>query len=273
MPNLATLPEMEQLLSKVLSFNWKVVTLGCIKGGEGKSTTLLNLSRIFASFGIRVLIIDIDPQHNATRNIYPEYRKDLDKSIVTALTMPSHFQRCIAREIEPNISVIPGSLDITDLGTMTPNKLKMILEVQRTEQPGQFNLVLIDTPGRWDMQVEAGYAAADYILTPASIDDSFALDTVGYLMEKFISHQPQCIPKWHVCLNFVRKEEKSNIGRKLYYLKGFPVLQEEIPFSTRIQEAREQRRTLDSKKMFEGIYEPHLELAKSILTELGVSNG
>ena len=93
----------------------KVLTVGNYKGGVAKTCTALNLATIYASQGKRVLLIDLDPQANATDffGLYDRAREE-KRSIVEVLYQGLSIREAAHATDTPNLSIVPASLDLID---------------------------------------------------------------------------------------------------------------------------------------------------------------
>ena len=87
------------------------ITISNLKGGVGKTTTTVNLAYSFMQLGKKILVVDADPQANATPFFLP---RKTDRSIKDVYRNPAHVKRSIYRTRYGNIDVIPGSTELEE---------------------------------------------------------------------------------------------------------------------------------------------------------------
>ncbi len=85
----------------------KIIAITNQKGGVGKTTTAVNLTACLAELGKRVLLIDTDPQGNATSG-FSVNKIEQENTIYELLLQEVSIGECIIRDVMPNISVIPA---------------------------------------------------------------------------------------------------------------------------------------------------------------------
>ena len=89
----------------------KIIAVVNQKGGVGKTTTSINLSASLGMLGKKTLIVDLDPQGNATTGVGVDKRK-IDVSIYEVLTMKDTIQKAIVKTKSDNLSIIPAYLNL-----------------------------------------------------------------------------------------------------------------------------------------------------------------
>ena len=96
----------------------KIIAIVNQKGGVGKTTTSINLSASLGVLGKKVLMVDLDPQGNATTGVGVE-KKGLSKSIYEVLTMRVDIKDAIIKTKSINLDVIPAYLNLSLLEAIT----------------------------------------------------------------------------------------------------------------------------------------------------------
>lgn len=87
------------------------ITISNLKGGVGKTTTTVNLAYSFMQLGKKILVVDADPQANATPFFLP---RKTERSIKDVYRNPAHVKRSIYRTRYGNIDIIPGSTELEE---------------------------------------------------------------------------------------------------------------------------------------------------------------
>jgi len=155
----------------------KIVAIANQKGGVGKTTTAVNLGAALAEIGHRILIIDLDPQANATSSF------GLQAVEQTSLYEPLLGGASITERIFPTeregLFIVPSDLDLAgaevEIARM-PNHLTRLAEtLQPLHADDTFDFVLLDCPPSLGILMTNALAAADELLTPIQCE-YFALE-------------------------------------------------------------------------------------------------
>mgnify|MGYP006281419413 CR=1 FL=1 len=152
------------------------------KGGVGKTTTVVNLAAELAHHGVRVLVVDLDPQRNLTSGIgYAPV-----DGAPTAYDLLVHRRSAADLAQETNVeglSIVPGSADLAgidlELAGGDPSGSRQLAAGLRT--PGPVDLVLVDTPPSLGLVTVSALAVADAVLVPVQCE-YYALEGLSQLM-------------------------------------------------------------------------------------------
>ncbi|PYL17374.1 MAG: sporulation initiation inhibitor Soj, partial [Verrucomicrobia bacterium] len=155
----------------------KIVAVANQKGGVGKTTTAVNLGCALAERGQRILIVDLDPQGNATSSLGMQelegeslYEPLLGGASIIERIFPTRLER---------LFLVPADLDLAgaevEIARMNDHltRLKQTLSILRSDQT--FDFILLDCPPSLGILMTNALAAADEILTPIQCE-YFALE-------------------------------------------------------------------------------------------------
>lgn len=146
----------------------KIVAIANQKGGVGKTTTAINLSAALAARGQRVLLIDLDPQANATSGIGHE--PDGSESMYYPLIGESTMEEKIIPSRITNLSLIPSGMDLAgveiELARMDDHLMRLRKLLANSKEHNRFDFCILDTPPSLGVLMTSALAAADEILIP-----------------------------------------------------------------------------------------------------------
>lgn len=160
----------------------KVIAIANQKGGVGKTTTSINLSAALAEKGKKVLMIDIDPQGNATSGFGIE-KNDLDNTVYELMLGECSIQECIIQEILPNLSVIPTNVNLAaaEIELIDMDKKEYILKNEIDWVKDKYDFIIIDCPPSLSMLTVNAMTAADSVLVPIQCE-YYALEGLSQLI-------------------------------------------------------------------------------------------
>jgi chromosome partitioning protein len=160
----------------------KVIAVTNQKGGVGKTTTAVNLGACLAQEGKRVLIIDIDPQGNATSGLGIN-RTNLEHCIYDVLINGVGIQEVIIKTGLDNLLVVPATLQLAgaeiELVSLIAREVKLKKALEKVKD--EFDFILIDCPPSLGLLTLNALAAADRLLIPIQ-SEYYALEGLGQLM-------------------------------------------------------------------------------------------
>ena len=159
----------------------KVISVANQKGGVGKTTTTVNLGTILAKKNKKVLLIDADPQGNATSGLGVD--KESDFSTYDILVNDTEIKDAIENTVIKNLKVCPANMNLAgaevELVSMMSReqRLKEKLDVIKDE----FDYILIDCPPSLGLITLNSFTASDSVLIPVQCE-YFALEGLGQLL-------------------------------------------------------------------------------------------
>ena len=165
----------------------RVLALANQKGGVGKTTTAINLGTALAAIGERVLVVDLDPQGNASTGLGID-RKRRATSTYHVLTGEADLRSVVQDTAVPNLAVAPSTMDLLGLELeiakerdRTQRLRRAIAEMAAGDGPA-VTYVLIDCPPSLNLLTINALAAADAVLVPLQCE-FFALEGLSQLIK------------------------------------------------------------------------------------------
>ncbi|GHA23442.1 chromosome partitioning protein ParA [Devosia pacifica] len=167
----------------------RILTIANQKGGVGKTTTAINLATALAAIGERVLIIDLDPQGNASTGLGIG-REQREISAYDLLIGEATVVQAAVQTTVPNVSIVPSTMDLLgveltiaqhgDRAYRLRNSFKRISELSIHDAPVTY--ILIDCPPSLNLLTVNALVAADAVLVPLQCE-FFALEGLSQLMQ------------------------------------------------------------------------------------------
>jgi chromosome partitioning protein len=165
----------------------RILALANQKGGVGKTTTAINLGTALAAIGERVLIIDLDPQGNASTGLGID-RKSRLRSTYDVLIGSTPLRGAILETAVPRLHIAPSTLDLSGIELEIAQerdrafRLRNAITTLGSESDPAFSYVLVDCPPSLNLLTVNAMAAANAILVPLQCE-FFALEGLSQLLK------------------------------------------------------------------------------------------
>jgi chromosome partitioning protein len=164
----------------------RILALANQKGGVGKTTTAINLGTALAAIGERVLIVDLDPQGNASTGLGID-RRSRRCSTYDVLIGEAPIRDAILATAVPRLHIAPSTLDLAglelEISTSRDRAYRLRNALQTlTESGGEYTYILVDCPPSLNLLTVNAMAAANAILVPLQCE-FFALEGLSQLLQ------------------------------------------------------------------------------------------
>lgn len=175
-----------------------VVAFANQKGGVGKSTTAINLAAAIAAMGERVLVIDCDPQSNATSGLGID-RRTVVKSVYDVILGEAGLDEVILPTAMDRLFVAPSSIDLAaveiELVARFSRERQMAIAIEKLERA--FDFVFIDCPPSLGLITVNALTAADEVIIPIQAE-YYALEGLSQLLKSINAIQTNLNPRLEI---------------------------------------------------------------------------
>ena len=219
----------------------KIISITNQKGGVGKTTTAINLATSLAAIKKKILIIDADPQGNASTGIGITY-EEREPSLYKLITLGDHDEKSIKKTIIPGLDIIPSSSDLagSEIELVdVPNREFVLRSI--IEKIKNYDFIIIDCPPALGLLTINAIVAAHSIIIPlqceffaleglTSLINTIELIKDNYNKKIFIEGiLLTMVDKRNSLSSLVENDVRSHLGEKVYKTT--------IPRNIRISEA------------------------------------
>ena len=160
----------------------RVIAITNQKGGVGKTTTSTNLSACLAEIGKKVLVVDIDPQGNATSGLGIE-KNELENTIYDLFIGECELEDCLQKDTLENLSVLPSNVNLSgaEIDLIGVEQREFILKKELDKIKDDYDYIIIDCPPSLNILTVNAMTTADTVIVPIQCE-YFALEGLSELM-------------------------------------------------------------------------------------------
>jgi chromosome partitioning protein len=220
----------------------RVMAVANQKGGVGKTTTTVNLGASLAVLGYRTLVVDLDPQGNATTGLGINSR-NLEHSIYDVILHDVPLEDCIEPTSLRNLFVAPATIDLAGAEIELVPAFSRELRLRRAleEVLDDYDFVLIDCPPSLGLLTVNGLSAATEVLVPIQCE-YYALEGLGQLLRNVNLVQANLNPKLELSaivltMYDARTKLAEQVANEVRLHFGAKVCRHVIPRTVRLSEA------------------------------------
>ena len=176
----------------------RIIAIANQKGGVGKTTTAVNLTASLAATQRRVLLVDMDPQGNATMGCGID-KMELERSACDVLLNEASAADTIVSAPEGDFAVLPGNEDLTLAEVNLINEIGREMRLRNALKPvaGLYDFILIDCPPSINMLTVNALTAADGVLIPMQCE-YYALEGLSALLNTIAQVRDSVNPQLEV---------------------------------------------------------------------------
>ncbi|MGK0553884.1 ParA family protein [Macrococcus capreoli] len=207
----------------------KILAVANQKGGVGKTTTSVNLSAALAELGKKVLLVDTDPQGNATSGVGVD-KNNVENSVYDMLVEDVNINKCVLETAVENLYIIPANIALAgaEIELVSAMSREVRLKYAFKELEVDFDYIIIDCPPSLGLLTINSFTAANGIVIPVQCE-YYALEGLSQLLNTIRlvqRHLNQSLEIEGVLLtmldartnlgNDVIAEVKEHFGEKVY---------------------------------------------------------
>ena len=255
----------------------RIIAIANQKGGVGKTTTSINLSASLALLNKKVLLIDLDPQCNATTGIGIN-KGEIEKSIYNVLNDTSTIEETIVKTKYKNLYVLPANINLAGIDIELEHKESNISKSEQLKYhinkiKDQYDYIIIDCPPSLGIITTNALTASDSVIIPVQCE-FFALEGITQLLKAIMYTQANLNPNLAIeGVLLTMLDVRTNLGlevveeiRKYFKDKVYNTI---IPRLIRLTEAPSHGKPIIAYDPKSRGSEAYLNLAKEVIEANG----
>lgn len=220
----------------------RIISFANQKGGVGKTTTCVNVASFMALMGKKVLLVDLDPQGNATSNL--GFSKDGKfNSIYQVMSEEKPVEEAIYETKVQNLSIIPANIDLAgvEVELVYMNQREFVIKKIFEKIKNNYDYITIDCPPSLGLLTINAFTASDAVIIPIQCE-FFALEGLSQLMNTIRLVKKKLNPNIAVDgVVLTMRDSRNNLGKQVAeeiskFFAG-SVFKTTIPRNVRLAEA------------------------------------
>lgn len=161
----------------------RIIAITNQKGGVGKTTTAINLSACLAEAGQQVLLVDFDPQGNASSGLGIE-RGDLEKTVYDVLSEEASIEESLVKNIQDHLDLLPSDMNLAgaEIEFQEVEDNEKLLQNCLSKIQQNYDFIIIDCPPSLNILTINAMTAADTVLVPIQCE-YYALEGLNQVLK------------------------------------------------------------------------------------------
>lgn len=161
----------------------RIIAIANQKGGVGKTTTAINLSACLAEAGQKVLLVDFDPQGNATSGVGLE-KGYIDKTVYELMIGECEIEDCLVKEVQSNLDVLPSDVDLAgaEIELLDFDGKEALLKKHLEKIKTNYDYIVIDCPPALSLLTINALTAAHTVVVPIQCE-YYALEGLNQVLK------------------------------------------------------------------------------------------